>query len=319
MALNFDELSATTYKNYRKTLADNVMKKIALYSFLKKHGGIERKKGGLKLVEPLMYGLNSTFKSYSGYDTLDTTPQAGISAAEFDWKNLAVSITISKEEEDTNSGESRIINLLKSKIDQAEKTYTLRFNEMLFGDGTGNSGKDLYGLNYFVDPTPATGTVGGIDAATYTWWRNQQATCATFSTLGLASMRNMFNKCSRNGDTPKFIITDQETFENYESFMTTIERINFSKGAGLAGDLGFEHLTFKGLPMVWDTYCAAKTMYFLNTDYLKVVVDSGTDFNMTEWRTPVNQMAKTAHILFRGQMICNNRQLQGRLDITAYT
>jgi len=320
MPLSFDELSATTFKNYRKTFSDNIMKKIALYSFMKKNGNIERKRGGLKLVEPLMYGLNTTFKSYSGYDTLDTTPQSGITAAEYDWKNVAVSVTISKEEEDQNSGESRILNLLKGKIQQAEKTYTLRFDQMLFGDGSGNGGKDFQGLDYFLrtDPT-ASVSIGGIDQNTYSWWRNQYATPATFVTngLGLINMRQMYNKCCREGDAPKVIVTHREVFETYESLMTSLERFTFDPKKNLHGDLGFETLTFKGLPMFWDYYCAEKTMYFLNTDYLKLVMDSNSDFEMTEWRVPFNQMAKTAFIIARGQLVCNNRELQGKIVFTA--
>lgn len=318
MALNFDQLTATTYKLYRKTLADNIMKKIALYDFLKKKGNVERKKGGLKIVEPLMYGLNNTFKSYSAYDVLDTTPQDGLTAAEYDWKDLAVSVTISKQEEDQNSGETQIINLLKSKITQAEKTYTLKFNEMLHGDGTGNAGKDLNGLKNLIT-ADGTGTVGTIVAGTYTWWKNSFDTATTFDVDGLEKMRHVFNLATREGDQPKIIVTNQEGFENYEGLMTSLERFNFSSPGQLHGDLGFATLTFHGQPMVWDFYAEDNKFRFLNTDYLKLVVDSGTDFEMTEFRVPVNQMAKTAFILFRGQLIVNNRLLQGCLNVTAYT
>lgn len=329
MALNFDDLASTTFKNYRKSFTDNIMKKIALYAYMKKKGMIERKKGGLTLVEPLMYGLNGTFGSYSGYDVLPNTPQKGMTAAEYQWKNLSEAITISKEEEDINAGESRILNLLKAKIQQAEKTYTLNFNQMLFGDGSGNSGKDVAGLQAYVKSAPNTSTtVGGIDPSTYTWWQNQVPTgsnpVATFVTngLGLTNMRSVYNLCCREGDQPDVIITTRELFEAYESLMTTIERINFSKGSPLAGDLGFETLTFKGKTMFWDYHCqdiagVGKPMYFLNTDYLKLIVDSDTDFDMTDWRVPVNQMAKTAYILFRGQLICNNRLTQGMIAFTS--
>ena len=320
MALNFDQLTATTYKLYRKTLADNVMKKIALYEFMKKKGNIERKKGGIKIVEPLLYGLNSTFKSYSAYDVLDTTPQDGITAAEFDWRDLAVSVTISKQEEDQNSGETQIINLLKSKIQQAEKTYTLMFDKMLNGDGTGNFGKDLQGIKNFLSNTPtAAATVGGIDQVAYSWWQNRQDTAAVFDINGLDKMRHVFNLCTREGDQPNFLLTDQTTFEAYEGLMTNLERFNFSSPGNLHGDLGFATLTFHGQPIVWDVYAEANKIRFLNTDYLKLIVDSNTDFEMTEFRVPVNQMVKTAFILFRGQLVCNNRQLQGVLDITAYS
>jgi hypothetical protein len=320
MALDFNELSATTYKNYRKTLTDNIMKKVGLYAFMRKKGRIERREGGLKLVEPLMYGTNSTFKSYSGYDVIDTTPQSGITAAEYSWKNVACSVTISKEEEMENSGESKIINLLKAKITQAEKTITLNMNQMLYGDGTGNGSKDFSGLKLFV--TAAASTAGGIDGSTYTWWDNIRDTVANFSTEGLKYMRSIYNQCCREGDKPDIIVTNRSSFEAYEGLLTPIERINFSKGENLAGDLGFETQTFKGCPMMWDYHADAQignVMMFLNTDYLKLVLDPRQDFELGEWRVPVNQLAKTAILSARGEMICNNRQVQGRLAITAFS
>ena len=60
---SFDQFATTTYNNYRKTLADNVMKRIKLLSFMQQKGRVERKKGGIYLIEPLMYELNSTFKT----------------------------------------------------------------------------------------------------------------------------------------------------------------------------------------------------------------------------------------------------------------
>jgi hypothetical protein len=317
MALDFNALTTTTYKNYKKTLTDNVMKKVGLYAFMKKKGQIERRQGGLKIVEPLMYGENSTFKSYKGYDTLDVTPQDGITQAEFDWKNVAISVTISKEEEMQNSGEAQIINLLKSKITQAEKTIILNMNKMLFADGTGNSSKDFAGLAAYY--TAAANTVGGIDGSTYTWWDHQRNTITNFSVDGLSGMRSAFNIACREGDSPNIIMTDRTTFEAYEGLLTPIERVNFSKGSDLAGDLGFQYLTFKGVPMMWDYHSPALLIHFLNTDYLKLVIDSRQDFELGEWRVPTNQMAKTAFITGRGNLITNNRALHTRTAITAYS
>lgn len=315
MPLSFDALSATTYKNYRRTLADNIMKKVSLLAWLRKAGQIERREGGIKLVEPLLYGLNNTFTTYRGYDVLPNTPQTGITAAEYDWKKAAVSITISRDEEMQNSGESRIINLLKSKIQQAEKTFQLKLDEMMFGDGTGNGGRDFSGLNAYITTSPST--AGGIDGATNSWWDNVRDTCPNFATDGLKYMRSVYNQCTREGDEPKVLITHRLVFEAYESMLTTIERINYSKGKELAGDLGFETLMFKGKPIMWDYYAPALTIFFVNSDYLKLVIDPRYDFEMSEWRVPVNQMAKVAYITTCGELVCSNRQVQGRLSITA--
>ena len=65
-----------------------------------------------------------------------------MTAAEYDWGQYAVTVTISGIEEAKNSGEEQIIDLLEGKIFQAQETVIQNMNSMLFGDGTGNSGKD---------------------------------------------------------------------------------------------------------------------------------------------------------------------------------
>ena len=160
---NFDSLLSTTLANYRSQLTDNVFTARPLTYFLMEKGRSRMLNGGTKIVEPLIYGTNSTVGSYSGYDSLSLTPQEGISAAEYEWKQYAASISISGIEEAKNNGEQEIINLLEAKIMQAEESMRESFNQMFFSDGTGNGGKDWNGLGNLVE---ASGTVGGINRAT---------------------------------------------------------------------------------------------------------------------------------------------------------
>jgi hypothetical protein len=159
---NFDTLLSTTLANYRSTLTDNVFTARPLTFKLMEKGRIRMLNGGTKIVEPLIYGQNDTVGSYSGFDTIALTPQTGISAAEYEWKQYAASISMSGIEEAKNNGEQEIINLLEAKIMQAEESLREGFNQMFFADGTGNGGKDWNGLANLVE---ATGSVGGIDPA----------------------------------------------------------------------------------------------------------------------------------------------------------
>src|SRR5688500_6412063 len=108
MAWN-EELVATTLDNYiSTTLADNVSSQIALFAFLMSKGRVTED-GGLSIREPLMYALNDTISSYSGYDTIDVTPQDGIGYAEYPYRSVAGSVTISFEDEYKNNGTSAVL------------------------------------------------------------------------------------------------------------------------------------------------------------------------------------------------------------------
>ena len=66
---------------------------------------------------------------------------------EFDLENLVQPFIISRDEERRNHGsETRVLSPLESKFDIAEKTLVKMFATQLYGDGTGNSNKNLTGL-----------------------------------------------------------------------------------------------------------------------------------------------------------------------------
>ena len=303
---SFDALLSTTLANYRKQLTDNIFTARPLTYFLMDKGRIRMLDGGTKIVEPLIYGANSTVASYSGYDTLSLTAQEGISAAEYDWKQYAASIAISGIEEAKNNGEQAILNLLEAKVMQAEESMKEGFNQMFYGDGTGNSGKDWNGLGNIVE---ASGTVGGINRATAgnEFWQSYEENTA--GALTLASMTTAYNSVSVGNDHPDMVLTTQTLFEKYESLLQPQLRYTDTKTA----DAGFQNLLFKAAPVTYDAHCTAGVMYFLNSKYITLVGHSGKWFSQTEFIRPENMDAQYALIMCYGNLTVRNRAKQGKL------
>jgi hypothetical protein len=304
---NFDALLSTTLANYRNQLTDNVFTARPLTYMLMEKGRIRMLNGGTKIVEPLIYGQNSTVASYSGYDTISLTAQDGISAAEYDWKQYAASIAISGIEEAKNNGEQEIINLLEAKIMQAEESMREGFNQMFFGDGTGNSGKNWNGLGNIVE---SGNTVGGINSASgqgNDWWRSYEENTA--GALTLAYMNTAYNSVSVGNDHPDVVLTTQTLFEKYEALLQPQLRYTDTKTA----DAGFQNLLFKAAPVMYDVHNTAGVVYFLNTKYLTLVGHSGKWFQQTEFVRPENLDARYALIMCYGNLTCRNRAKQGKL------
>ena len=301
---NFDALLSTTLANYRDKLTDNVFTARPLTYWLSDKGRIRTESGGTKIVEQLIYGQNDTVKSYSGYETLSLTPQEGISAAEYDWKQYGASIAISGIEEAKNNGEHAIINLLEAKIMQAEESMREGFNQMFFSDGTGNGGKNWNGLGNLVE---AGNTVGGIDSSTELWWKSYEENTA--EALSLLKMATAYNSVSVGNDHPDVILTTQTLFEKYESLLQPQLRYTDTKTA----DAGFQNLLFKSAPIMYDVHAPAGTMYFLNSKYLKLVGHTDKWFAQTEFVRPENQDARFALIMCYGNLVCSNRKKQGKL------
>lgn len=303
---NFDTLLSTTLANYRDQLTDNVFTARPLTYFLMDKGRIRMLNGGTKIVEPLIYGTNSTVGSYSGYDTISLAPQSGITAAEYEWKQYVASISISGIEEAKNNGEQEIINLLEAKIMQAEESMRESFNQMFFSDGTGNSGKDWNGLGNLVE---ASGTVGGINRATSgnEYWRSYEENTAT--ALTLAQMATAYNTVSVGNDHPDMILTTQTLFEKYEALLQPQLRYTDTRTA----DAGFQNLLFKAAPVTYDVHCTAGVMFFLNSKYLTLVGHSQKWFQQTPFVSPEDVDAKYALIMCYGNLTCRNAKKQGKL------
>src|SRR4051812_3452539 len=147
---NYDAILSTTLANYRDKLEDNISTRVGLWWWLKEKDRVRTVSGGQKIVEQLLYALNPTGSSYQLYDTIAVTASAGITAAEYPWKQHAVTIAIAGIEEAQNSGEAAIIDLLAAKTKQAEMTAAEQFETMFLSDGTGNSGKDFLGLGALI-------------------------------------------------------------------------------------------------------------------------------------------------------------------------
>lgn len=315
-----DSLFTTTLAEYGRNLQDNIYDTYPMLSWLNGKLGIALRgssvkkviDGGESITEPLLYEMNSTVDSYSNYGLLDTTPQEGLTQARFNWKQYSGSISISGLEERSNMGEARLINLLEAKIKQTEMSLRDRMNRDAFSDGTGNGSKNFTGLAALVS---ATATVGGLSPTVYTWWKGDVTSSAgSFAATGLDKMRTTFNNLSMGNDRPDLILTDQNVYEYYEKSLQPMERYTNTKVA----NSGFTSLTFKGIPVMFDRDCTAGYMYFLNSEYINLVVHKDADLATGEFQRPTNQDAMVAQILFQGNLTTGNRRKHGVIQgITA--
>ena len=317
---NLTEIATTTLRSRTGKLADNVTKNNALLNRLKKRGKVKVVTGGRNIVQELEYAENSTYKRYSGYETLNIQPSDVFTAAEFEYKQAAVAVSISGLEEIQNSGDEAIINLISSRISSAEKSMANNIAIDCYSDGTADGGKQIGGLQLLVSKTPTSGTVGGIDRATWAFWRNQATVSGTAATSAniLDRMNTMALSLVRGTDRTDLIVTDTNYFQLYLNSLQAIQRITSTDMAAA----GFTSLQYFGAGGAADVVldggvgggCPTNTMYFLNTDYLhfrpaaaRNMVVIGDD------RYSVNQDAMVKLIGFAGNMTISNARLQGVL------
>ena len=312
----FTELVSTTFRKHRKEIVDNVSKNNALLRRIYDKGQVRKEDGGLTITAPLDYAENGTYQRYSGYDVLNIGASEVISAAEFQWRQIAINVVANGMELRTNSGDSRIINLVKSRMKNAMRTFKNNFSADVYSDGS--LANQINGLQGLV-ANAGTGTVGGIDSSTWTFWRNKvQSAAAPLQGGGAivpgpttieSLMLPLWLSLTRGDDQPDLIVMDNNYFTFFEQSQTSIKRYTDETKA----NAGFVSLKYKGADVIFDggSGIPANTAYFLNTDYLELVVHKDADMTVMDELKPYNQDAAVVPVLWMGNMTVTNRALQG--------
>lgn len=312
----FTELVTTTFRKHDKEIRDNVSQHNALLKRLMAKGKIRVEDGGLSIVTPLEYAENGTYQRYSGFDNLNIQAADVLSAAEYAWKQVAVHVAASGLELRTNSGEQRIINMAKAKVKNAINSFKNGLASDVYSDGT--SPNQINGLQALVADA-GTGTVGGINSSTYSFWRNkvQSAAAPRQGGAGITPgkdtieslMLPLWLALTRGDDAPDLIVMDDTYFTYFEQSQTSIKRYNDASSA----DAGFVSLKYKGADVIYDgnTSMPDAHAYFLNTDYLEMVAHRDANMTVMDEKTSVNQDAVVIPILWQGNLVCSNRALQG--------
>lgn len=309
----FTELVSTTYRNHSKEIADNVSNHNALFRRLSEKGRMRTEDGGLSIVQPLDYASNSTYQRYSGFDVLNVAASDVITAAEFAWRQVAVNVAASGLEIRTNSGANRIVNFVKAKIKNAQRSMANGLSQDLYSNGSASN--QIGGIQLIVADA-GTGTVGGIDSGTWTFWQNQtrdasdNSVTVSAATIEAGMMLPLWLSCTRGNDTPDLIVMDSVYFSAYESSQSSLKRYApADEGKG-----GMVSLKYKTADVFYDSTASgipASHMYFLNTDFIELVAHQDANMEIMPELRSVNQDAIVIPILFQGNLVCSNRARQG--------
>ncbi len=169
---------------------------------------------------------------------LDISPSDVISAAEFNWKQASVNVTISGlEGEIQNAGTNKIIDLLEARVRNAERTMMNNISTGVYADGTGSSSKEIGGLRLLVPDDPTTGTVGGIDRSvgTNSFWQSIAFSAVTDGGAAATSaniqsyMNQTWVQLVRGTDAPDLIVADNIYWRLYLESMQAIQRVTNEK------------------------------------------------------------------------------------------
>ena len=249
---------------------------------------------------------------------MNITPDSPISAAQFSITQYADSVTMSGLEMLQNSSKEQIIDLLDGRMQVSEARLLNRISTDIYGDGTGNGGKNITGLAAAVSTSPTSGTYGGINRANWTFWQNQLTTGVTGYANIQAKMTDAAIKSVRGTDKVDTIVAGNTFYSYYVQSLQAIQRIAGTE----EGAAGFASLKFYGGGMSADVILGggyggqetATNMFLLNTNYIFLRPHKERNFvPIGGERQSINQDAIVKLYGWAGNLTCSNSFLQGVL------
>jgi hypothetical protein len=297
----------TTLADFRPRMTDNIYNSNVVLRLTNEAGSKEEIDGGGSIVEPLIEAEQDEGGFYLGADVLNNTQGNTQTMVEYKWQNTYEPIVITRDEERSNSGDQhKILNLVGTKMLLSQKGIDKRMDQALSTPvGAANNLNDL-------ETIVNTGTLGSIDGATDTFWQSTVTASGAFASQGLTDMTTAYYAVSgsSNEENPTHVLTNKTIFQKYEDTRLPLERIS---NGDLTANSGFRNLTFKGIPVLYGNQIGSGLMFMLNMNYLKLYVDSATDFITTDFIMPSNQTVRVAYIIWRGNLGTNNRRRMAKL------
>jgi len=308
----------TTWMLRKQEVVDNIFEATPFWYLLKKKGKVNSQTGGREIEVPLRYATNASVQYIGKGSSVTLEDTDPLTVAQYQWRYLTGHIMRYFADFQKNKGKAALINKVNSDIDTLQASLIDQLETSLFNDGTGDSNQEINGLLNLVAEAPTTGTVGGINRATYSWWRNYYYDMSSYAaSIYLRKRMNIaFNECGKYGKGvtrfPDLIVCAQNVHEFYESELVEIARVMISDKK--IADMGFGDLAYKGRPMTWSPSCPDGSLYLLNTNHLSFVTDPIENFSLGEWLPIVNQPRDVvAHSMTVGNLVCDNCRKQGVL------
>lgn len=309
----YPEILTTTIDNYRSKLADNVLANNVLLLYLKKNGNTDAASGGSKLLENLKYSENGTFSWYSGYEYLSVEASDVLTTANFDWKQANCNVTMSGLEEVQNAGPEAMHKLIKARVEVAEATLQNNISAALYYSNTEQGGKAIGGLQHLIADLPTSGTVGGIDRSSNSWWRNQyydfsdNSVTASSTTIQHA-MNVIYLRTERGVEHVDVITAGENYFTYFEESLQAQQRFMDANEKATGGFRGYK---YKGATVFYDPNCNTNRMYLVNSKYLHFRPAKSRNFVVLKDKVAVNQDATVTPLYWMGNLTISNAARHG--------
>lgn len=231
-------------------------------------------RGGEKIVVPFTYKKIPSV-SFDSVDTFATGEEEFLSELVFDWKAIVTPANIDARKVWKNSGtQAQFLNLMELLAKQVAMSHNDEIGVQIFGDGTGNAGKNWDGL---VNGVADTGAYGGVTRNT-TVDDPGNAIRSFVNSVGGPYSESMVNaaltKVSFDNMRPDLILVTDAIWNAAWERAQAQDR----NAPGPLRNVGFTTINFNGTEMVRDSHTPANSIFILNTSFIEMWLGEGRNF-----------------------------------------
>ena len=277
-------------------------------------------------------------QGYSNDDQLQFSQSANALRTSWTWKEVHAGliitwselkqdgITIGDHQKQTEHSETEIIRLtelLQNRMDDFFESYARAKNRMFWLDG-GQDPKAMPGLKSILTSTPAVGSTGGFNRATYPWWQHRY-----FSGLAVSADDQTLTR---------FLQAELRMLKKYggkpdkafcgSDFLTALETEVYAKGIltqeGFKNEgkttFGMSKISLLGLGVFeWDPTLddlgESKSCYVLDSRRIKLRPMDQEDDKMTTPERPYNYMVFLRDVTWTGALVATQLNANGLYQI----
>lgn len=283
MALS-QRVITTTEEKYIPASIDGILGSNAFYSrlFMREMKNFS----GRQIQIPFQYAKPTSGGSFTGAGDFDTAAQDTRVRQTFDYAQFYQNVTVIGGEASLNKTDAEVLDLIRITLEEAQNAALDSMGDMLYDTG---AGADILGLGAIVDAGGNTSTYGGLTRTTYPQL-NSTVQAATAGVLDFTLMQTVMGGASNAGTKrrrPSIIVADETCFNlleskytptinaTYEALqraqVTTYSKPGVTLDAGQSlreGQMGFECLRWRGVPILVDEKADSGVMFFINEEYL---------------------------------------------------
>ena len=312
----WDSRWSSTRRTIDPKVIDNIFEPFNLTDKLRK--SMKMVDGGGKEIQVILESSAGTAEAFDKYDPLSKSPRDPFESAFYKRRYYAIPIVLSDTEDWENSGSEQIFDLLSALGDNSMNSLIKTINEDLAG---AQAGKSCLGLQDIVADA-GTGTVGGINSTTSTFWRNQADNpggAVTFLATttgdiydGITEFNQLMDLVRQQGGKTDMILTTYSIAGAYRSALSSQGYVEMN-GQKINGLKGEEFPGFYGASVIADADISANHAYFIDKRALQLRVMKNANFKKTPFVSLQSngQLAQLSYLVAGLQLITNSRRRNG--------